>query len=100
MVALVVILNDGLPVGLQLHIPDVVVLVAPREVKILHSRLLIDTAKLVFPLDVWFACLEVNPDEASGIHANVDREKAILALIEAGYRIESRRFGKVTFEPV
>lgn len=99
-VALVVIVNDALPVGLELHVPHVVVDVAARKVEVLHPRLVVDAAKVVLPLDVGLSCLEVDPDEACRINPNVDRQKPVLALVEPFYRVESRSLGEVAFEAV
>lgn len=72
MVALVVILDEPLPIGTQLHVPYMIELELVLEIKLFQDWLFIGSIELVVPFDVWVSCLEVRPHEANLVHVDVD----------------------------
>ena len=88
MIALVVIIDEGLPVALAVHLPDMIKLEFFFEVELLHllyisrlsvfkklcrtHHLFVNTLITLLPTDIRHARLQIRPDEAKFVDVDVD----------------------------
>lgn len=103
-ITLVVVLDKTLPVGIQVHIPFMIVNKLLREVKLVHPFTLVDIPQLILPPDTGLLAicsgLEIHPHKPSLVDMDMHGEEAMLAFVEALDSVEPRRLGKVSLEAV
>lgn len=103
-IALVVVINNSLPVGIQFLIPFVIISIFSRNVELVHPVTLVEVSQLILPLYTGllplFGGLEVHPYEPSLVDMDMNGKEAMLALVEALDSVEPWCFREVALEAI
>lgn len=104
MVTLVVVLDEPLPVGIDVHVPLVIVVKLFSEVELVHSLTFIHTVELAIPCYTWLlpktGGFQIDPYKSCLVDMNMNRQETMLAPVESFDRIEARSFGEISFQAI